>query len=72
MERWYCESWKSEMNEEHLKSSPIASTDYVGIRPKRYQALLRVARAAKLYLEHGEPELADDLEEALIEVKDIL
>lgn len=27
--------------------------------------LIRIARAAKLYLEHGEPGLADDLEEVL-------
>ena len=31
--------------------------------------LERVARAAKLYLEHSEPELADELEEALKELE---
>ena len=29
------------------------------------RTLLQIARAAKLYLEHGEPGLADDLEEVL-------
>ena len=36
---------------------------------KELRALQRVARVAKLYLEHGEPELADDLEEALKELE---
>ena len=36
------------------------------------ESLLRVAWAARLYLEHGEPELADDLEEALKEVEHLL
>ena len=42
------------------------------ISGKRYQALVRVARAAKLYLEHGEPCLADELEEYLKEVEPLL
>ena len=41
-------------------------------RNEEYANLLRVARAAKLYLEHGEPELADDLEEALKEIEHLL
>ena len=36
------------------------------------QILIRVARAAQLLLEHGEPELYDDLEEALKEAEHLL
>ena len=61
-DEWADEVAKLEAENEDIKKK---ATDKIYSLELENEALLKIKRAAKLYLEHGEPELADELDALL-------